>query len=216
VYPEYLDGRAPTEAQADLYARLVSNLTNARIPTADLLAPLQTGKTLEPTYFRADTHWTPWGAKLAAASTAQVIRDAGLNAPTRAQYVTQLETTREYRGDLFNFLPLDPYFSRLLPPEEHVRVVKTAAVTTAPANDLFGDESLPNVALVGTSYSANALWNFAGYLTESLGEEVANYAKQGKGPFAPMLAYLSSADFKRKRPRLVIWEIPERSLVSGA
>jgi alginate O-acetyltransferase complex protein AlgJ len=222
VYPEYLGGRAPSQAHEQLYSRLLNSLTQARIPTADLLTPLQQGKAREPTYFRADTHWTPWGAKLAAARTAEVARNNGLTSDSAARYITSRETSRPYRGDLFNFLPLDPYFTRLLPPAEQIEVVKTTAAADAPhlqqtsTTELFGDESAPNIALVGTSYSANALWNFAGYLSESLGEEVANYARQGKGPFAPMLSYLRSDDFRRRPPRLVIWEIPERALASPA
>jgi alginate O-acetyltransferase complex protein AlgJ len=214
VYSEFLDGRAPTEAHAELYARLLDSLTRSRIPTADLLTPLRQGKSREPTYFRADTHWTPWGAKLAAARTAEVVRGTGVAQESASRYVTRHEATRPYRGDLLSFLPLDPYFTALLPPPEKIEVVKTAAATQAQSTDLFGDESTPTIALVGTSYSANSLWNFAGFLTESLGEEVANYARQGKGPFVPMLAYLRSDDFRRKPPRLVIWEIPERALAA--
>ena len=41
---------------------------------------------------------------------------------------------------------------------------------------------------------------------------MANYARDGKGPFVPMLDYLDSADFKNAPPQLVIWELPERYL----
>jgi alginate O-acetyltransferase complex protein AlgJ len=37
-----------------------------------------------------------------------------------------------------------------------------------------------------------------------------NYAKEGMGPYAPMLAYLNSEDLRSAPPRLVIWELPER------
>ena len=42
---------------------------------------------------------------------------------------------------------------------------------------------------------------------------IANYAREGAGPYLPMHAYLQSADFREHRPHLVIWEIPERALL---
>jgi alginate O-acetyltransferase complex protein AlgJ len=72
----------------------------------------------------------------------------------------------------------------------------------------------PRLALVGTSYSAQPSWNFHGALQEALGEDVGNYAKEGLGPFAPMFEYLRSKDFAQAPPRLVLWEIPERYLVT--
>jgi len=224
VYSEFLTSRTPAEPQLRLHARLLEALTRGRIPTADLFAPLQQGKILQPTYLRADTHWTPWGAKLAAARTAQVVRESAPATTSASRFITHREATRTHRGDLVNFLPLDPYFAALLPQPESVDVMKTAALaegahlqsTSTNNADLFGDATVPTLALVGTSYSANALWNFAGYLRESLGEDIANYSRQGKGPFVPMLSYLRSEDFRRQRPRLIIWEIPERSLVSPA
>jgi len=81
-------------------------------------------------------------------------------------------------------------------------------------SDLLGDAETPEVALVGTSYSAQPRWNFHGALQEALQQDVGNYAKEGLGPFAPMFEYLKSADFAQAPPRLVVWEIPERYLVT--
>jgi len=222
IYPEFLSRRRPASAHVSVYDRLVRELARARIPVVDLRAPLAQGKTREPTYFRTDTHWTPWGAELAAREIAKVARQAGFASSSGTPYVTSVEGVRALRGDLFNFLPLTPYFSRLLPREDQVSVMKTevAADRLAAAGpstaDLFGDDSLPRVTLVGTSYSANALWNFDGALKESLGEDLTNYAKEGAGPFRPMQAYLQSEDFRVQRPRLVIWEVPERALLADS
>ncbi|HRC26994.1 MAG TPA: hypothetical protein PKX87_06150 [Alphaproteobacteria bacterium] len=76
---------------------------------------------------------------------------------------------------------------------------------------LFGDESLP-VALVGTSYSANPSWNFAGFLKEALKADLLNAADEGRGPFVTMDAYLKSKPFLETPPKVLIWEIPERYL----
>ena len=223
IYSEFLADRKPAEPHVDLYDELLARLAAEGIPTADLRAPLTDGKQQRQTYFRTDTHWTPWGARLAATEVARVTRVSGLAPDDDSDYETHVERTAAHRGDLCNFLPLDPYFTRLLPPREPIDITRTDITrnqgtqkSSAAAADLFGDSKLPNVVLVGTSYSANPLWNFAGFLKEALRADVASYARAGAGPFKPMLAYLKSADFREHRPRLVIWEIPERALLVTA
>jgi len=219
IYSEFLAGRQPAAAYELLYERVLGKLTSESIPHADLRGVLTDGKLRDPTYLRTDTHWTPWGAHLAAAEIASVVKRAGLAAPDRTAFVTREDKMAAHEGDLLSFLPLAPYFAGLLPPPETIPVMRTEAegvFSPAGAADLFGDTQLPRVALVGTSYSANALWNFGGALRAALGEDIASYAKEGTGPFRPMTLYLRSEDFRQKPPRLVIWEIPERSLISVA
>ncbi|MGH8447387.1 MAG: alginate O-acetyltransferase AlgX-related protein [Solimonas sp.] len=209
VYPEHLRGRQPPTLQRVLYDHAHAALVAGEIAHADLLTPLQAGKLDEPTFLRTDTHWTPFGARLAAQTLAATVRGE-LPAPeTATRYATTQEAAREHRGDLFNFLPLDPYFGWLLPPADTIVPAHTEA---AGGGDLFGDAAAPRIALVGTSNSANPAWNFAGALKQDLGEDVANYAKDGVGPFVPMDDYLKSADFAASPPRLIVWEIPERYL----
>jgi alginate O-acetyltransferase complex protein AlgJ len=223
IYSEFLADRRPAEPHVELYDELLAHLAAEGIPTADLRTPLTDGKQQRQTYFRTDTHWTPWGARLAATEVARVTRVSGLAPYADSDYETRVERTAAHRGDLCNFLPLAPYFTQLLPPREPVDVTRTditrdrgAQRPSPAAGDLFGDSELPNVVLVGTSYSANPLWNFAGFLKEALRTDIASYAREGAGPFKPMLAYLKSADFREHRPRLVIWEIPERALLVTA
>jgi alginate O-acetyltransferase complex protein AlgJ len=212
VYAEHIADRKPARAHEAAYDALVTALNARHIPTADLRDILTSGKSKEPTYFRTDTHWTPWGAHLAANEIARVTARAGLAPESRAAYITRRQRRDAHRGDLCNFLPLAPYFTQLLPPRESVDVMHTDAAEPAGNTDLFGDSDIPSVVLVGTSYSANPLWNFVGALKQSLGAEIASYAREGAGPFRPMAAYLQSEDFRSHPPRLVIWEIPERTL----
>ena len=76
---------------------------------------------------------------------------------------------------------------------------------------MFADSEVP-VTLVGTSYSANANWNFVGALKQALRSDVINDSKDGHGPILPMLAYLKSDAFKNTPPQVLIWEFPERYL----
>lgn len=217
IYPEYLSDRTPAAAHVPLYDEALAALTAAGIPTADLRDALAEGKTHAQTYLRTDTHWAPWGAQLAAREIADVARAAGLLRSRESLYVTRVASVGVHRGDLFSFLPLDPFFADFLPLREEIHVLKTQAAdgyrTAATEADLFGDGELPDIVLIGTSYSANPLWNFIGSLKEAFGEEIASYAREGTGPFLPMNAYLRSEDFRTQRPRLVIWEIPERTLL---
>jgi alginate O-acetyltransferase complex protein AlgJ len=220
IYPEYLSDRAPARPHVNLYDHALAALLAAGIATTDLRYTLSAGKDSQMTYLRTDTHWAPWGAGLAAREIANAVRIKGWLRSSTVAYVTRVSRVGLHRGDLFNFLPLDPYFERFLPPREAIQVMTTDAKTSnanrLSGEDLFGDSDLPQVVLVGTSYSANPLWNFAGALKEALGEEVASYAREGVGPFLPMTTYLQSRDFQDQPPRLVIWEIPERSLLASA
>jgi len=214
VYAEYLDRRQPPELHHALYARAQAALRADDIPSVDLLAPLTAGKTRQPTYLRTDTHWTPFGAGLAAqaiATTARALKLGGGNSEFRTVDVGE----QTHRGDLFSFLPLDPYFDSLLPPPDEVAQVKTESVSAGGADTgLLDDAAAARVALVGTSYSAEPLWNFPGALKQALHEDVMNYARNGVGPFAPMLDYLQSGDLRASPPKLVIWELPERYLLA--
>jgi alginate O-acetyltransferase complex protein AlgJ len=213
VYPEYLE-RHPPALHRDLYARVQDSLRAGGIASADLLAPLEAGKSREPTYLRTDTHWTPYGASLAAGVIADAARAFDTGADHR-EFHTRIAGKETHRGDLFNFLPLDPYFAFLLPPPDEVNRFRTETSSAADAGGgLLGDAPAAQVALVGTSYSAESLWNFAGALEEALHEDVMNYAKDGAGPFAPMLAYLQSDDLRASPPKLVVWEMPERYLAA--
>ena len=211
VYSEYLDRRKPPKLHQELYADAQATLRSDGIASADLLTPLAAGKTREPTYLRTDTHWTPFGAGIAAEAIGDAAR--ALDIGTGTEFRTVSEGERAHRGDLFSFLPLDPYFGFLLPPADEVEQLKTEAVADSGGAGLLGDSTNAPVALVGTSYSAEAQWNFAGALKQALRADVMNYAKDGEGPFAPMLGYLQGADLRASPPRLVVWEIPERYLL---
>ena len=74
----------------------------------------------------------------------------------------------------------------------------------------MGDDNLPNVALIGTSFSRNS--NFFGFVQQALGAPIGDFAKDGGEFSGSANGYFSNPAFKQTPPKLVIWEIPERDL----
>jgi alginate O-acetyltransferase complex protein AlgJ len=209
IYPEHLGTRRPAALHVGLYGQARHALQEAGIAAPDLERALNDCKRRHPAFLRTDTHWTPAGARCVA----EAVRAGAGATPGAVAFRTQPAGVEEHRGDLLSFLPLDPYFTRLLPPPERVEVSRTERVAESGEGDgLFDDSAAPAVVLVGTSYSADARWNLTGALQEALGEDVVNYAAKGQGPFAPMLDYLLNSSALPRAPRLLVWEIPERYL----
>jgi alginate O-acetyltransferase complex protein AlgJ len=197
------------------YADALAALRARGIVAPDLLVALRKGAAVADMYLRTDTHWTPQGARLAAVTLAPSVEPLlDARGSPREPFVTEPGASREVPGDLLKFVPLGPWQSRGPAPD----VVRQTTTTTgdrgtgaASPDDLFGDLDIP-VALVGTSYSVNAVSGFEGALKDAIDADVLNVAEEGKGPFAPMEAYLGSAAIDDPRPDVVVWEIPERYL----
>ncbi len=205
VYEERLGRyRLPDDARRR-YAALRSALLERGLTAPDLLNALLEAKTEGEVFLRTDTHWTPFGALVAARAVAAAAPPfEGLG---ETLFETRSRDAQDYRGDLLNFLPLGR-LSRFGPAPDRLERVETSSEESG-ASDLFGAVTIP-VTLVGTSYSADERWNFAGALQEALGADVLNVAAAGQGPFEPMARYLASETLRNTVPKLVVWELPER------
>lgn len=186
---------------AGLQADFLTDLRDAKILAIDP-RPAMIGQE-KRVFFATDTHWTPFGAGLAAQAVGENVPQGPLI------FTSQKTSAKPLTGDLIRFVTED----RLAPmigliPEEVTLSTLTAA--TAPA-DIF-DAAPTDIVLIGTSYSANLDWGFADALTRVLGRDVANHAALGLGPVRPMLTYLQSEDFQTNPAKLVIWEFPIRYL----
>jgi alginate O-acetyltransferase complex protein AlgJ len=213
MYADKLPGYPLPPPVADRYDTALTALQSIPgVVVPDLREPLRAvraGQPGEALYLRRDTHWTPRGAAVVAREIAD---DAAAVIPDdvpRTQFRTEWTGTERYAGDLLRFLPVGEWNGALgLVPEE-IGQFTTEAIETS--GGLFGDPVIPG-ALVGTSYSAGASWNFAGFLMEALELDMVNVAEEGQGPFAPMEAYLAGDTITAYPPRFVVWEIPERYL----
>jgi alginate O-acetyltransferase complex protein AlgJ len=214
VYPEYLGEERPVALHRQLYQDFHARARQAGIEAPDLLTPLRQAKATGPVFLRTDTHWTPSGAALVAERLASHLAPSTALPGGTQRYLTEVGDSRPHKGDLLNFLPLDPLFAELLPPPDPLprHQTRTLEEPSAGGDDaLFADTRVP-VALVGTSYSANSKWNFAGALRQALGSDLLNFAEDGQGPLLPMLKFLQSDEFREAPPQWVIWEFPERYL----
>ncbi|WP_019008813.1 alginate O-acetyltransferase AlgX-related protein [Deinococcus aquatilis] len=205
LYPEFLSAHVPSQ-KANVYASFQAALTQAGIAVPDLLASFQAEKQKDAgdLFFRTDTHWTPYGAMVAAQTLAPAIRDLVPDLPP-AQYAVEAKAATARSGDLLRYV-LGPV------PDEVQELEYTR--TDEGEGGLLGDEILA-VTLVGTSYSAESkdnVWHFAEALSRALGTQVLNAAQEGKGPLVPMREYLTGEDRKNNPPQVVIWEFPERFL----
>ena len=167
-------------------------------------------------FLRLDTHWSEAGAHAAALAIAGKIAAMGFTAtPTRSFAIAQ-QPAAPRPGDLVRLAGLD-WLPMPLQPAEEVVMASTINEQVPEAegggdslDDLFGDDNLPNLALIGTSFSRNS--NFAGFLQQALKAPVGNFAKDGGEFSGAAKAYFNSPAFSQTPPQLVVWEIPERDL----
>ncbi|MFP4313016.1 MAG: alginate O-acetyltransferase AlgX-related protein [Alphaproteobacteria bacterium] len=160
-------------------------------------------------FYKRDHHWNPNGAKLAAQKVAQYIKaQPGYNTLNKKEYGTRLGKEYEFVGvskKVFNKL-----CDTDQPPEyTHYRITQ-AVDEKSEASDLFGEATIPEVTLLGTSNSTQipSQANFEGYLKEALSLDVLNMSKSGGGLDTAMLTYLKSEFFNENPSKYVLWEIP--------
>jgi len=192
---------------ADRYGWALEALRARGVDTVDLrpaLAPLGASA-----WLRTDTHWTPAGATAAAGALAEHLRRTAPAWADEAPGAVEPAGAEAHVGDLLRLLELGVLTERFGPTPD--RLERQRIVLPTQGGDLFAEVHLP-LTVVGTSYSADPRWNLAERLEALLGVGVLDAAAVGRGPAAPMAAYLEGAAYDGARPRAVVWEIPERYL----
>ncbi|SEI10890.1 alginate O-acetyltransferase AlgX-related protein [Pseudomonas asplenii] len=187
-------------------------LQGAGVTALNLTPTLQTVG--EAAYLRTDTHWSEAGAKAAAGQVARMIEGLKFEPTPRKHFDLVSEPSAVRPGDLVRLAGIDWLPTKLQPRAENVVAtqIKEQVQEAGGDNldDLFGDDNLPNTALIGTSFSRNS--NFVGFLEAALGAPVGNFAKDGGEFSGAAKAYFDSPAFKQTPPKLIVWEIPERDL----
>ena len=192
----------------------VEALNKAGVSALDLAPALQSLGS--EAYLRTDTHWSEAGASAAAKAIAVRVQAMGITATPHKDYETALQDPARRPGDLVRLAGLEWLPAGLQPAAESVaasRFSEKAGESQGDADsldDLFGDDNLPNVALIGTSFSRNS--NFAGFMQQALGAPIGDFARDGGEFSGGANNYFNNPAFKQTPPALVIWEIPERDL----
>ncbi len=182
---------------------LLRRLDEADVAYIDGADALQRAKKHGEVFLRDDTHWSPTGSRAVAMDIASRLTGMDLAA---ADVTTVSRGHALFDGDLLTFVPTGALRGLIGPAQQSIERFETSVRTNG---GLLANASI-DVALVGTSFSAKSDWHFEGFLQHALQADLVNFAQEGRGPFAPMDAFLASEFFKTTPPKVVIWEIPAR------
>jgi alginate O-acetyltransferase complex protein AlgJ len=192
----------------------VDGLKKAGVAVVDLAPTLQ--PLGDAAYLRTDTHWSETGSAAAARALARQVQVMGISATPHKDFEVKIQDQARRPGDLVRLAGLEWLPEAWQPLPETVATTQISEKASEAQDggdnleDLFGDDNLPNVALIGTSFSRNS--NFAGFLQQALGAPIGNFGKDGGEFSGGANGYFNNPAFKQTPPKLVIWEIPERDL----
>lgn len=189
------------------------NVVNLNQPF--LASPHRTSDT--PLFLRLDTHWSPSGAALAAETIKATIDStpalkAALGATPEVAYTMEWnkqKTTTRAR-DLVRYMAAAD--QKQFKPEQVLpfKVTRTAAS----AAGLQGAGDNVGILVIGSSYT-NAATGYPDAIRYQLQRDLLDISIQvDKGPWVGMEEYLKDGAYKSSKPKLIIWEIPERELRS--
>ena len=208
VYSGKLTGGQYPAYNLSRYKDSLAALGKQGVVVVDLLTPLAAAASQSQVYYSSDTHWSQTGAQIAANTVALAVRKLGVELE-KTTFVTSVTAEKTERpGDLIRLMGLGDTPNALRPPSD-MEIPMVTKQTSVEAAGLFGDAAVP-VALTGTSYSLRG--NFHGFLEQALSAKVLNTAKDGGGLLQATTAYLKDDAFKSARPKVLVWEVPERFL----
>ena len=207
VYSDYLPRRRDEDIELR-YARILEVLGQIGLPAIDLEQALFNGRMEADTFMRTDTHWSVHGAEIAANTLAKA---TGILASGTANFETNYSLKVPFDGDLLPFV--DTGLLDNLVGIERETIAVPLTTSTSNQADLFGNSEI-GIVLIGTSYSKRAEFNFSGFLQQATKLNVVNASIEGLGPFQPMRDAIDNDLFEEVNPQFVVWEIPERYILS--
>ena len=191
------------------YGDALAALRKQNVAVVDLLTPLAAAALQGQVYYSSDTHWNQVGAQISADTVALGVRQLGVELEKTTFVTAATGEKTERPGDLIRLMGLGDTPNALRPASDTEIPVATKQTSVEAASGLFGDAAVP-VALTGTSYSLRG--NFHGFLQQALSVKVLNTAKDGGGLLQATTAYLTNDAFKSAKPKILVWEVPERFL----
>ncbi|WP_421989190.1 alginate O-acetyltransferase AlgX-related protein [Roseococcus sp.] len=160
-------------------------------------------------FWKTDTHWTPVGAEVAAIEVARQMREQ-LGMPPSSRPGTRMGELRPMTlaaGDLARYAG-----QRGTVGSEESWIRQILGVE-GPAALL--DDDTTDVTVVGTS-NVQPRFGFQPVLSNQILRPVGLFWKPNNlGPYFALLEYLKSEDFRRNRPRALVWNLLEPDMVTS-
>ncbi len=211
--PQFLNFTQPlqadfnfTQAQAS-YAAYMKQLASTGALVADLrpVVNLYDDKYDMYFFFRRDHHWTPYGANLAAQQLAELINEiAKYDSGSLGGFTTEITEILQMKHSMAK--EIQRLCEGKIDAEPYPQYV-TIPHKTKGEDALFGDISTaPPIILLGSSFSAQDIFNFAGFISQETGLEVANFAISAGQLFNAITSYVSLPVDERLKPDFIIWE----------
>jgi hypothetical protein len=222
VYPGMLAKRAQSAGVivCEGTRRLFDRLAESGIECVELFDVFrqakeeQTRSDPEPLYLAQDSHWSPRGARAAAAAVARRVLDGGALARGKHDY-TERSTVVWRHGDLVEMLQAPP-IERALPPERLACRQVVRSDTNAPYRDTPDSE----VLILGDSFlrvyeqDEPGSAGFIAHLARELGQPLTAIVNDG-GASTLVRQALARQPALLSNKRLVIWEFAEREIRYG-
>jgi alginate biosynthesis protein AlgX len=208
---------APNASNKDLirsqYENLQTQLRRSGAIVPDIMGEVEsTPDAIDRYYFRADSHWTPYGALLSAQAVAKALAASGFEFESSGQspYILTGDTDQiVIHGNLIRAVET---VCRVELPGE---ISEFPTIAPATENDiataLFEDDETLNaqsIVLVGSSFSdyANSdRFRWGDSLRLNLQSDVTNMSVAGGALSAAFTAY-AQTELKNDKPDLLIWE----------
>ncbi len=222
VYPEMLARRAEGAGVivCEQTRRLLEELQTSGIEYVDLFEEFRRARQEEPSanprwlYLSQDTHWSPMGARLAAAAVARRVLAGSTVKRGNRPYVERSVSVRRL-GDLVQMLQV-PHIERALEPEslECLQVLESATGTP------YHDSPASDVLILGDSFlrifedDEPGSAGLIAHLARELGQPLTTIVNDG-GASTLVRQALSRRPALLLLKRLVIWEFAERDIRFG-
>jgi alginate O-acetyltransferase complex protein AlgJ len=219
IHSEQLPGDKPLDSYtSSKYDNIVKNLSANGVNVVNLnsvfmSSPHRNSDT--PLFLRLDTHWSHTGSMLAA-ETIKAAIDANptLKAALAATPEEKFEgnwskaKVNQRARDLVRLLPANAQSY----PVEQAMQFKAVRVKESQAG-LLGDDKV-GITVIGSSFS-NKNTSYPDAIRFMLQREVLDISiPVDQGPWVGMDTYLKDDAFKTRKPKLIVWEIPEREFRS--
>ena len=220
IYADQLpDSKTLDAYSADKYENVAKKLVAGGVNVVNLNQPFLTSPQRigdAPLFLRVDTHWAPSGAMLAAETIKSEIErtpllKAALAATPEEKYTLEWSKQKNIMRarDLVKLMPEgSPSF-----PLERALQFKAIRARESQAGLLSAGDNVA-ITVIGSSYT-NAGTGYPDGLRFTLQRDLLDISiPVDQGPWVGMEAYLKDEAFKTRKPKLIIWEIPEREMRS--